>query len=107
LNRRTYPNGTSGITISSIRCKYYNKEGYIEQECKKKQYDLKGEWKANDCELVHNALLQFDQNFIQVFMCGAKTEKEQPRQKKIWTNFCYKIDKSTYHTKSIKWRTDN
>ena len=61
FEQKNRTNGIGDIRISTIRCRYCNKEGHIERECRKKQYDLRGKRKANDSE-AQNALIQSDQN---------------------------------------------
>ncbi len=84
------PNGAGTTTTSIITCRYCNKQGHLERDCRKKRFDQKGKWKSRSVyPQVHNALLQGpntnddeneDNNFIQAFMCEANNRRTHRKE---------------------------
>lgn len=84
-HERNYkPTGMDSLIFSTITCRYYNKIGHIEQDCRNKHYDIKGKWILNDFE-ANNTRIQSqtsdendeneDDNFIQIFMSEMNTKR--------------------------------
>ena len=81
--RNKPPQGGAGaITMSTIFCRYCNKPGHLERECRKKQYDQKGKGRrfypqANNASLQSNnkEYEDGDNNFIQAFMCEMEVKQ--------------------------------
>ena len=97
------PSGSGAITISTIICRYYNKPGHFEWDCRKKQYDLKGKGKRFHPQ-AHSALIENpnpsyskdeDNNFIQAFM--SEVENESTNQKNDDNNLWFFDTGATHH----------
>ena len=81
--RNKPPQGGAGaITMSTIFCRYCNKPGHLERECRKKQFDQKGKGRrfypqANNATLQSNnkEYEDGDNNFIQAFMCEMEVKQ--------------------------------
>mgnify|MGYP002775250692 FL=1 len=100
---KTKPSGSGAITISTIICRYCNKLGHFERDCRKKQYDLKGKGKRVHPQ-AHSALVQNpnpsysedeDNNFIQAFM--SEMEDESTNQKNDDNNLWFFDTGATHH----------
>ena len=73
-----------------------NKQGHIEKDCRKKQFDLKRKGKKSYPQ-IHSASIQNDNvnyseedeenNFIQAFTIDANESQEN--QRKAMTTFCF------------------
>ena len=68
--------------MSTIFCRYCNKPGHLERECRKKQYDQTGKGirflsQANNASLQSNTkeYEDGDNNFIQAFMCEMEVKQ--------------------------------
>ena len=97
------PSGSGAITISTIICRYCNKPGHFERDCRKKQYDLKGKGKRFHPQ-AHSALIENpnpsyskdeDNNFIQAFM--SEVENESTNQKNDDNNLWFFDTGATHH----------
>ena len=89
------PSGSGAISISTIICRYCNKQGHFERDCRKKRFEQKGKWKARSHLQAHNALLQagpsthYDEDddgddFIQAFMCDVSGGFSKASKEALW-----------------------
>ena len=89
------PSGIGGFTISTITCRYCHKQGHIERDCRKKQFDIKRKGKRSYPQ-IHSASLQDlninsynedeDNNFMQAFTCdlNERTTNQETINDNIW-----------------------
>ena len=79
FQQKNKSNGMGGVTISTITCRYCNKQCHFGKDCRKKQFDLKRKGKRFHPQ-IHSASLQNDNmsycgeedednNFMQAFTC--------------------------------------
>ena len=93
-----------GLPISTITCTYCNKQGHLEKDCRKKQFDLKRKGKKSYPQ-IHSASLQNDNvsyceednenNFIHAFTSDAN--ERQVNQKIGNDNLWFFDTRATHH----------
>ena len=104
FQQKNKSNGMGGLTISTITCRYCNKQGHIEKDCRKKQFDLKRKGKKFYPQ-IHSASIQNDNvnyyeqdednNFIQAFTSDAN--ESQVNEKKGNDNLWFFDTGATHH----------
>ena len=94
------PSKQGALNVSTITCRYCNKTGHMERECRRKQYDQRNKGKRYNAQ-AHSALIpneEEDTSFIQAFMSEVQTNKIQ--MERLW----YFDTGATHHlTHSREW----